>query len=181
MLYLHSVAQNPLFWVVELCHPPAADARPLGAQLMGTEAAQHLPEPSSAPHQLLKVPNVLLSVLGFGFFPSSTPRIWPSSCLRGLFVFSLCCSEPGTAVRAGEFANYMILLLIILIMSTQLGDISLCCSVQVLDPQALHLGTHPDPLWGSQALRGAGRAPSPQRLPKGGGRWGCERARTPWS
>lgn len=81
------------------------------------------------------------------------------------------CSEPGTAVRAGEFANYMILLLIILIMSTLLGDISLCYSIQVLNPQDLHLGTHPDPLWGSQALRGAGRAPSPQRLPKGGGRW----------
>lgn len=32
------------------------------------------------------------------------------------------------------------------------------------------MDTHPNPFWGSQGLRGAGRAPSPKRIPKAGGK-----------
>lgn len=105
---------------------------------------------------------------------------------------SSCCSEPGTAVRAGQFANYMILLLIILIMSTLLGDIStrgLCCSIQVPSPWDLHMQTHPDPFWGSQAVGNKprevqGELHHPKDFPKQEGkRWEMGILRvlgTPW-
>lgn len=199
MLYLHSAILRPSSWLLskQLSYDvaPRVNVKPLGYPAAGGQRG--LPSISPSPTQLLlvsslKCPGCQVSMPhDLGYLHSKCTRFDQVNVLRELLessvnvygvALSSCCSGPGAAVkeepRAGRFANYMILLLIILITKDMLlGDIStrgLCCSIQVPNPQGCAqrlvrtlLGA---PEQWEMSPEWCREDPITQRLPKAGGK-----------